>query len=49
METRTILFVDDEERILTSLKRGLMDEPYNLLFADSGKGRWKSSNTTKST
>ena len=37
METRTILFVDDEERILTSLKRGLMDEPYNLLFADSGK------------
>jgi DNA-binding NtrC family response regulator len=37
METRTILFVDDEERILSSLKRGLMDEPYNLLFADSGK------------
>ena len=37
METRTILFVDDEERILASLKRGLMDEPYNLLFADSGK------------
>lgn len=37
MENRTILFVDDEERILSSLKRGLIDEPYNLLFADSGK------------
>jgi two-component system, NtrC family, response regulator HupR/HoxA len=37
METRTILFVDDEEKILSSLKRGLADEPYNLLFADSGK------------
>jgi two-component system response regulator HupR/HoxA len=37
METRTILFVDDEENILTSLKRGLLDEPYNLLFATSGK------------
>ena len=36
METRTILFVD-EENILTSLKRGLLDEPYNLLFATSGK------------
>ena len=33
----TILFVDDEERILRSLKRGLIDEPYNLLFAGSGK------------
>jgi len=36
-ETRTILFVDDEEKILTSLKRGLLDEPYNCLFATSGK------------
>jgi len=37
VETRTILFVDDERNVLTSLKRGLMDEPYNLLFAESGK------------
>jgi DNA-binding NtrC family response regulator len=37
METRTILFVDDEKNILTSLRRGMMDEPYNLLFAESGK------------
>lgn len=37
MDNRTILFVDDEENVLRSLQRGLMDEPYNLLFADSGK------------
>jgi len=36
MEKRTILFVDDEEKLLNSLKRGLMDEPYNILFANSG-------------
>ena len=35
MENATILFVDDEKNILTSLKRGLMDDPYNLLFAES--------------
>lgn len=37
MEKRTILFVDDEQRILTSLKRGLLDEPYNMLFTQSCK------------
>jgi two-component system, NtrC family, response regulator HupR/HoxA len=37
MDARTILIVDDEERILNSLRRGLIDEPHNLLFADSGK------------
>ncbi len=37
MEKRTVLFVDDEEKILTSLKRGLLDEPYETLFANSGK------------
>jgi two-component system response regulator HupR/HoxA len=37
MEKRTVLFVDDEEKILTSLKRGLIDEPYKTLFASSGK------------
>jgi len=36
-EKRTILFVDDEIRLLQSLKRGMLDEPYNLLFAESGK------------
>ena len=37
MENRTILFVDDEEKILKSLERGLLDEPYNCLFTTSGK------------
>ncbi|MBW8039007.1 MAG: response regulator [Planctomycetes bacterium] len=37
MEKRTVLFVDDEEKILRSLKRSLMDEPYETLFANSGK------------
>ncbi len=37
MENRTVLFVDDEENILTSLKRALMDEPYKSLFANSGQ------------
>jgi two-component system, NtrC family, response regulator HupR/HoxA len=37
METRTVLFVDDEAQILGSLRRGLIDEPYNSLFANSGK------------
>ncbi len=37
MDKRTVLFVDDEEKILRSLKRGLMDEPYKSLFANSGK------------
>lgn len=37
MEDRTVLCVDDEEKLLRSLKRGLMDEPYKSLFANSGK------------
>ncbi len=37
MEKRTVLFVDDEEKILKSLRRSLMDEPYQVLFANSGK------------
>lgn len=37
MEKRTVLFVDDEERLLASLKRGLLSEPYNTLFVNSGK------------
>jgi DNA-binding NtrC family response regulator len=35
-EIRTILFVDDDEKVLKSLKRGLLDDPYNCLFANSG-------------
>ncbi len=37
MQKRTVLFVDDELIVLQSLKRGLREEPYDLLFADSGK------------
>lgn len=37
MEKRTVLFVDDEEKLLRSMKRVLTDEPYNSLFAKSGK------------
>jgi len=37
MSERTILFVDDEEKILKSLERGLLDETYHTLFATSGK------------
>ena len=37
MNERTVLFVDDEQQILRCLKRGLLDEPYNALFASSGK------------
>jgi DNA-binding NtrC family response regulator len=37
VEERTILFVDDEEKILKSLERGFLDEPYQTLFATSGK------------
>ena len=40
-EKRTLLFVDDEARLLRSIERGLLDEPYNLLFAESGKDALK--------
>ena len=36
-EQRTILFVDDEEKVLKSLQMGLIDEPYLCLLATSGK------------
>ena len=35
-EKATILFVDDENRVLKSIKRGLIGEPYTCLFALSG-------------
>ena len=37
VEMRTVLFVDDDEAILRSLERGLIDEPYNKLFTKSCK------------
>ena len=37
MEKRTVLFVDDNQSVLTSLERGLLDEKYKTLFATSGK------------
>ena len=37
MEKRAVLFVDDDEIVLRSLERGFLDEPYNTLFAKSGK------------
>jgi two-component system, NtrC family, response regulator HupR/HoxA len=36
-EKRTILFVDDEVRLLRSIERGMIDEPYTCLFAPGGK------------
>ncbi len=32
VEKRTVLFVDDDEIVLQSLERGLLDESYNKLF-----------------
>ena len=37
MEKRTVLFVDDEERVLSCLKGGLLGEPYEMFFASCGK------------
>jgi two-component system response regulator HupR/HoxA len=36
MEPKTVLFVDDEETILTSLEMAVEDEPYRRLYAQSG-------------
>ncbi|MBC8470507.1 MAG: response regulator [Planctomycetes bacterium] len=36
-EKRTVLFVDDDEPILRSLERGLLDKSYNKLFTKSSK------------
>jgi two-component system response regulator HupR/HoxA len=37
MDKRSVLFVDDEERVLSCLKGGLLEEPYKSLFASSVK------------
>ena len=36
-QRRTVLFVDDEAQVLRSLRRGLLDEPYDTLFATSAE------------
>lgn len=41
-----ILFVDDENNILKSLKRALIDENYNCFFADSAKAGLEIINNT---
>jgi len=37
MEKRTVLFVDDDEKLLTCLARIVAAEPYGALFAESGQ------------
>ena len=37
VEKRTVLFLDDDEIVLQSLERGLLDESYNKLFAKSSQ------------
>jgi DNA-binding NtrC family response regulator len=37
MEKRTVLFVDDEEKVLNALKMALIDEPYHEIFVRSGE------------
>lgn len=37
MDTQTVLFVDDEINILRSLERGLIDEDFECIFANSAK------------
>ncbi len=46
-EKKTVLFVDDDEEILRSLERGLLDESYNKLFAKSGKEALETLKRTK--
>ena len=36
-EKRTVLFVDDEDRVLKGLQQRLIHEPYECLFATTGK------------
>ena len=37
MEKRTVLFVDDEEKCLSSIKRAFLGERYEILFTNSAK------------
>ncbi|WP_320008997.1 EAL domain-containing protein [Maridesulfovibrio sp.] len=44
--TNTVLFVDDEKRVLNTLKRLLLGEPFNVLTAESAAAALKILNTT---
>ena len=44
--SHNVLFVDDEENILSALRRGLIDEEYECLFASSGEEALKILKTT---
>ncbi len=37
MDKKTVLFVDDDEKVLETLKLGLIGEPYDRLFAKSAQ------------
>ena len=37
MENRSVLFIDDEEKVLKSIERCLLDESYRKYFAKSGQ------------
>ncbi len=37
MKEQTVLFVDDDQHVLKALKRLFFDEPYRVLFAESGE------------
>jgi len=37
MENRSVLFLDDEEKVLKSIERCLLDESYRKYFAKSGQ------------
>ena len=37
MENRSVLFVDDEEKVLKAIERCLLDESYNKYYAKSGQ------------
>jgi DNA-binding NtrC family response regulator len=37
MKSKTVLFVDDDERMLASLRRAFIDEPYTTLLAHGAR------------
>ena len=37
MKKRSVLFVDDEQEVLSAIKRLMIDEPYDILFSESGE------------
>jgi DNA-binding NtrC family response regulator len=37
MENRAVLFVDDDEILLKTLEKGIVDEPYDKYFVSSGE------------